>query len=296
MVMTFTGTPASFVCLTGCRGVCVHVCFSIWHKGYGLSYRGDRWYVYRRMFAFCRIFNYSVCVCHRPWIYMCVRKTECVHASSSVCVREPLSITQNLLTSLLTVRLLPQSNPHSPSLLFFFWEVLQSKSKLLLSTVYWGCNTAQINTLVLFTKQTYSYTMLPPNPNPRKSQDWVVKGGGQLIVLNTETVAWRGMASCDVTRLSLHVKKAELAIHSNAWNELWWCLKYRKQSLTSTTLCGVLFKVPVDKEKGSRRASLTSICRVKDRMITEIKSVAICVTNVTLRQNSIINWKTVLLS
>lgn len=54
---------------------------------------------------------------------------------------------------------------------FFFWEVLQSKSKLLLSTVYWGCNTAQINTLVLFTKQTYSYTMLPPNPNPRKSQD-----------------------------------------------------------------------------------------------------------------------------
>lgn len=57
---------SSLICLfdrlQGC--VCVHTCVSpIWHKGYGLSYRGDRWYVYRRMFAFCTIFNYRVCVC-----------------------------------------------------------------------------------------------------------------------------------------------------------------------------------------------------------------------------------------
>lgn len=94
-------------------------------------------------------------------------------------------------------------------------------------------------------------------------------------------MTWHGVLWCHKTVLTC--KKAELVIHSNAWNELWWCLKYRKQPLTSTTLCGVLFKVPVDKEKGSRTASLTSICRVKDRMthcpITEIKSVAIGVTN-----------------
>lgn len=65
--------------LQGC--VCAHVCFSIWHKGYGLSYRGDRWYVYRRMFAFCTVFNYRVCVCHRLWTHVCERKTKCALSS-----------------------------------------------------------------------------------------------------------------------------------------------------------------------------------------------------------------------
>lgn len=111
--------------------------------------------------------NIRVCEKDGVCAWLCVLKSH-----------KPLSIMQSLSTSFLAVRLSPQSNPHTPSLLFFFWEVVQSKSKLVLSTVYWSCDTAQINTLVLFTKQTYSYTTLPPNQIPSKSQDWVVEGGG----------------------------------------------------------------------------------------------------------------------
>ena len=50
--------------------------------------------------------------------------------------------------------------------------MVQSKSKLVLSTVYWSCDAAQINTSVLFTKQPESYTTLPPSTV--KSWDWVV--------------------------------------------------------------------------------------------------------------------------
>lgn len=103
--------------------------------------------------------------------HLCV--SDCVFKSY-----RPLSITENLLTSFLAVCLSPPSNPHTPSLLFFLGEVVQSKSKLVLSTVYRSCDTAQINTLVLFTNQICSYTMLPPNLILSKSQDWEVEGGG----------------------------------------------------------------------------------------------------------------------
>lgn len=127
MAMTFTGTPASFVCLTGCRAVCTRVCFSIWHKGYGLSYRGDRWYVYRRMFAFCTIFNYRVCVCVTACVYTCKWESVCaclVNLCVTNCVwkgHRPLSITPRLFASFIAVILLPKSNPNSISLRFFFF-------------------------------------------------------------------------------------------------------------------------------------------------------------------------------
>lgn len=101
---------------------CVCMCFSIWHKGYGLSFRGDRRYVYRRMFAFCTIFNYRVCVCHCLCIYTCVWESVRVCRPSYLCVTgyvqkgyRTLSITQNSLTSFLAVCL----SPLSPLLLLF---------------------------------------------------------------------------------------------------------------------------------------------------------------------------------
>lgn len=112
------------ICLSDRQQGCAyaHVYFSIWHKGYGLSYRGDRWYVYRRMFAFCTVFYYRVCVCHRLWI--CVREKD--EVCLVICVLQtvlkgcrPLSIINYLLTSFLIVSLLPQSNPKSLSFLFF---------------------------------------------------------------------------------------------------------------------------------------------------------------------------------
>lgn len=143
MVMTFTGTPASFVCLTGCRGVCAPACFSVCHKGYGLSYRGDRWYVYKRMFAFCTIFNYRVCVCHCLCIYMpmWVRKEECVYAQSSVCERVTGLYQSHRICSLPSVclSLASISTPQS-FICDFFCRVIQSKSKLVLSTVYRSTN------------------------------------------------------------------------------------------------------------------------------------------------------------
>lgn len=173
MVMTFTGTPASFVCLTDFRVVCVRarafMWVSIWHKGYGLSYRGDRWYVYRRMFAFCMIFNYMVCVCHRLCIYVYVRK--CVWMPSYLCVTGCVCERVTAVYQSPRIYSLPSSlsflclkNPFYFIHFFSSWEVVQSKSKLVLSTVYCYCNTAQINILELFTKQTCSYTILPPTP------------------------------------------------------------------------------------------------------------------------------------
>lgn len=155
--------------------MCVCVCPSIWYKEYGLSYRGDRWYVYNRLFALYTISNYRACVCHRLWI--CVWKTECVHALLFVCYRWCRRVTG--LYQSYTICSLPSSvsqlnlTPCSFCSLFFFWEVVQYKSKLVLSTVYWSCNTVQINTLVLFTNQTCSYKLQPQKPNLRESQHWL---------------------------------------------------------------------------------------------------------------------------
>lgn len=126
-------------------GVCTPTCSSICHKGYGLRYRGDRWYVYKRMFAFRTIFNYRVCECRCLCIYVYVCEKDGVCLCLCMCVlqtvwkgQKTLSITQHLLTSFclsLASVLSPQSFTSD-----FFCKVIQSKSKLVLSTVYWSKN------------------------------------------------------------------------------------------------------------------------------------------------------------
>lgn len=146
MVMTFTGTPASFVCLTGCRGVCAPARSSVRHKGYGLSYRGDRWYVYKRMFAFCTIFNYRVCVCHwlcvYIYIWLCEWETGSVYTRPVIlCERVTGLYQSHRICSLPSVCLLLTSISTPQSFICdFFCRVIQSKSKLVLSTVYWSTN------------------------------------------------------------------------------------------------------------------------------------------------------------
>ena len=109
-----------------------------------------------------------VCVCEAEGVcaclVICVLQTVCervtgLYQSHRICsLPSSLSVSRLILT---------------PALLhffFFFWEVVQSKSKPVLSTVYWSCDTAQINIFVLFTKQTHSYTILalePPSPVKR---------------------------------------------------------------------------------------------------------------------------------
>lgn len=72
--------------------------------------------------------------------------------------------------------------PHCPSFgailptilcFLFFWEVLQSKSKLGLSAVYWNCDAAQINTLVIFTQQgLLIYNAAPPSEVKERAGWW----------------------------------------------------------------------------------------------------------------------------
>lgn len=125
------------ICLSdrrqGC--VCPPVYSSIRHKGYGLSYRGDRWYVYRRMFAFCTVFYYRVCVCHRLWICAWEKDGVCL----VVCVLQAMLRSHRPLSIKLFTHFLPycrvfclNKTPRVIQFLLFFshsWEVVQSKSK-----------------------------------------------------------------------------------------------------------------------------------------------------------------------
>lgn len=91
-------------------------------------------------------------VCEKEGVCTCrVSHSVCVPRSHRMCSLPSLSLFQHLC------------------------EVIQSQSKRVQSSVYRSCDAAQINTLVLFMKQTYSYTTLPslfPCLNPILT--WVI--------------------------------------------------------------------------------------------------------------------------
>lgn len=96
-------------------GVCVRArVFLLWHKGYGLSYRGDRWYVYSRMFAFCWIFNYRVCVCVTACEYVCVRERPSVSLPCHLCFKDCVEDLQAFINHIEFAHFLPRCPTLSP--------------------------------------------------------------------------------------------------------------------------------------------------------------------------------------